>query len=117
MTPSTRSADGTASDARWAPALLQSGRWRHTPIASRFLPLRGPTPPLPRQLGGRLNTARLFFIPLIGQPRKHPINGFTQRQERHSVPLSRPQHRERFSRDVSHPAHALGPFSQGPSVE
>lgn len=36
----------------------------------------------PRHLAGGVNAPRLF-IPLIGQPRKHPINGFSKWQPSH----------------------------------
>lgn len=84
MTPSFEIGHRVARVARLPIALMQSDMRCHASVASDLFPPRDTSP---RNLAGSggfdIRPASLSFL-LIGQPRKHPINGFSESQKRHS---------------------------------
>ena len=66
----------------------------------------------PRHLAGGVNAPRLFIPALDRKLFQNSVERFSQADERHSFPLSRPHNRERNSRDVGHRNAELGTINQ-----
>lgn len=70
-------------------------------------------PPLgERNLAGGVNAPRLFIPAFDRKLFQNSVERFSQADERHRFPLSRPHNRERSSRDVGHRNAELGTFNQ-----
>lgn len=75
------------------------------------------TPPRLRKLPGGICAARSFPFDADRKLFQNSVERFSQADERHPFPLSRPHNRERNSRDVGHQNAELGTFNQAVSQQ